>query len=373
MKMKYTKLTRNNRRKRIGNLVAGILKHYGEASVENLTNYVQNRSDQPYKFICSAVRRTLQNGIRLGFVVKHKNKYSWSHQTYEVDANRVGGEGHKSLVPDERLLKEFRTSISKCKRFHSKGTQPGGPGNCKGRDLISFEPCSHLVDPGSELCWFHRNLRYYYVYQTIFAEIFWQGRLIMPQYIMERFNKIRDHADVGDSIQRFLLFLWNHFQYIQGEDDSDYVRDILVVKENTIRGYCAGIDFATTEEPCINPKNICDRHYFVITMLKCFVKSIFSIGAEPHEFYSLQSSNIEHVFEIAESSHDTDAAVSTYYTYFLPADELEFQFDEIKDKVIKFSECDSVKGYLGLVARIDMVTITRMVKFEIIFCFSDFM
>lgn len=87
--MNSTKFNYDHKRQRIGNLVTGILNHFGESSAENLTQCIKNRSNEKMENIYSTVRRSLRCGLRHGFLVKtDSNKYSLSCRYYQTDSER---------------------------------------------------------------------------------------------------------------------------------------------------------------------------------------------------------------------------------------------------------------------------------------------
>lgn len=137
--MKKAKINQNNCKKRLGNLVTGILHSFGDSSVENLTQCVRNLSSKPMDYIHTAVRRTLHNGLRFGFIIKQNHKYSLSSRTQETDIS----------------FEAFDEVLGKCEQANADRGCHESPNKCDGLDLITLGPCNRDRQRKRGFCVFH--------------------------------------------------------------------------------------------------------------------------------------------------------------------------------------------------------------------------
>lgn len=287
--MRSTKIRENNRKKRIGNLVTGIVNSFGEISLKNLTHHVNNHAKQSIEYISSAVRRSLHVGVRCGFFLKHNKKYSLANRNYKTDGDGRGarGEYERSAVDKARDARRYEN----CGKIHDDCNYVGRYlGRCEALDLLTFERCTREHTDGENFCGSHSQLEFLFFYRQIFTHRFSETSVLnillnnpeMSKRIREPFSGRRPNVHEINNFMKpaeeiYLGFFEKYYSFIffGYEEHRELMEKIFQNKFTATdegRSGCRGIDLRTGLL-CNNPvfgKNTCFIHYHIKTITKGF-------------------------------------------------------------------------------------------------------
>lgn len=213
--MKTTTKRQQNRKRNVGNLVTGILYTFGANSIESLASHVQQCANQPLEYVCSAVQRTLRNGVRYGFLVKQNNKYSLSGRTNRTDyddAYLACKDGIEDVCVTAKRKKEA----------------------CCGLNLMLFKRCSrrslkYRYGDSHETytniyCMFHSKLHYYLIYRELFI-----GYFTEIESVLEKSGRLTDVVEKSHKTKKDKDIIKNASAYISNFLDK-YTKIILDIE-----------------------------------------------------------------------------------------------------------------------------------------------
>lgn len=317
--MKITKVNQNQRRRSYGNLVAGFLNYFGDASAENLTRHIHTRSNRSMAEISSAVRRTLGHGRMQGFLVKKNRKYSLSGRSNETDCDRgrnttsSSGFSHRSSDTLTRSGSGTRRDPSSCTRRdphppeshekpkHSKmekeckeacdvqceDEENRTATSCPAKNLLTHLQCDRSVPPATakertkEFCNPHTQLDKAFKYRILFTKTFLEQDVQnaisrhdakLYEHIQEEKSIFSDNEEKDNEIQvteDYLKFLKRYYNFIFKPSENNFCDNELVLKVLMFRyhvnfdtagtGGCRGVDFGTGGK-CVRRERLTQLH-----------------------------------------------------------------------------------------------------------------
>ncbi|KAG4075370.1 hypothetical protein HA402_003161 [Bradysia odoriphaga] len=290
-KMNSRKINFNRNKKRIGNLITGILHQFGESTVQNLTKNVSIRSNQSMDYIGSAVRRSLRCGARTGFIVQTGQKtFKLPFQCYETDGK----------------IKYNSAEYEECyKRQHQKEKSSGiTTRECPGINMIDHKKCTSPVirHPDANYCNFHLNVIKYLKYMKHFVDKFYEDGIIKNEILKsEKSKAFWDHLykiERKKTVvyqERLATFLRNYKNFILGrhknfwmenfppnhEEKQDEEKQDKKLHKSPAKEKCAGINIKDGKE-CSNEADtswpgeqhdLCTEHQYISVILKVFGRS----------------------------------------------------------------------------------------------------
>ncbi|KAG4075373.1 hypothetical protein HA402_003164 [Bradysia odoriphaga] len=215
--MNSRKINFNRNKKRIGNLITGILHQFGESTVQNLTKNVSIRSNQSMDYIGSAVRRSLRCGARTGFIVQTGQKtFKLPFQCYETDEK----------------IEYNRAKYEECyKRQQEKKGATTTKDICYARNLIDHEKCTSQ-NKKIGYCYFHSDVFKYLQYIIDFVDNFYKIKGIKDEIwkykkyaaFWDRIDRIENEKISGYK-KRLLTFLKAYKKFLLGISDDFWMKE----------------------------------------------------------------------------------------------------------------------------------------------------
>lgn len=327
--MKSTKIRRINRKKTdMGISVTAILNYLGEASFENLTHHVRNRSNQSMEYICSAVQRTLQYGVRNGFILKRKEKYCLSGRNYVTDSPEP--------TPFNRQL------FDQCEGVHSACLGNEANNTCSAMDLLTLDHCKRKTNNNERYCTVHNHLNHLFGYRMLFTknikEVAWSGITSEFKISIERISQ--------KSLDKYLEFLEKYYEYIFNySNTTPATRGLIkrVLNRTTWADtVCIGMNVETGEQcnASADAGMSCWHHRYILFIMKCF--SHCNIGDQEKERIYFDGFNYkEQLFQSLQTSKWSG---------------------ELKEGVQLVPDC--IRRYLAFIVRLECVMIAPSVRTE---------
>ncbi|KAG4067721.1 hypothetical protein HA402_005493 [Bradysia odoriphaga] len=265
------KITFNRRRQRIGNLITGVLKHFGKSSAENITENVLKCSNQQMDYVSSAVRRALRCGTEWGYLVKTgDNTFCLPHQNYEIDADDPFVNLYYPADYEFCINKQLKEGYS-----------------CEALDLLTQKKCTNLT-PFSQnrFCLVHMQLQNLLKYRIDFISQCTEKDLqdyLQKNYAALFATKIKEILKHKKSLLTFLEGYNHHiFEPVPNHPLYDTLFGKLEDPKFGSRG-CSGkclkngdscqndtIENWFSEDP--TPK-LCEEHSVISLLLKGFSRS----------------------------------------------------------------------------------------------------
>lgn len=371
MKVKITnqvEARRSHKRKEIGQVVTRLLKNLKEASAENVVGLASRHLNRSSAQIFPAVKRTLNYGVRNGFIIKRGNKFSLSSkQNYETDNDKYDGRyKNYPIVQIRDVLKGASSSfVETCKKGTKKicETTPTDK-QCVAMDLITFVQCNYKISSQhSELCEHHQRLRVIFHYKKVF---FTNLESILPLYdqvgidpkIRKRINSLQLYHERANVIDSYVQFLEKYSRFIfQEHDDTqngDLIKRVLLCAnklEDANKSGCVGVNLedgfrCSERRQKIGRKRSphCQVHQTLHTFHKLFTHPYLAGDG-------LHSNMVEAVFNIQNRLNDTFS-------------------DEEKELLLDLPNC--LRTYVEVVTRLEDRAINQVID-EIIYkhCYTN--
>lgn len=359
--MKKAKTIQNDRKKRLGNLVTGILNSFGESSAENLSEYVRIRPGQPMDHIRCGVRRTLDNGMRLGFLMKRKNKYSLAGRTHQTDC--IPWQYDENFKACEKAKVDLKCSQT-------------GERICRARNLITFVQCKSATGPLKYLCTFHGGLRYYLLYKKLFfTTLSNQIHSNTPLMIfLKKGGAFKKLTKKPKGITRDMFTQYQDTACLNLIHYATYYSNFIFYFNNLFIGSilsrfrlpknrfnCNGLLLTNPASYCTDSTTInkpCKMHFQMHALTKCFT--------HPKGF-SYANGLSEDAIEMVFADHPTITTVDSR-AFHLGSN---VSVAEVKRQLKAFITPKCIDQYLAIVSRLDDQAIVG-VKIINLVCFLDF-
>lgn len=224
------------------------------------------------EYICSAVQRTLQFGVRHGFLVKRKEKYCLSGRKCETDS------GIRTRTFDT-------ASHAHCESLHKEcvGTEMN---RCSAMDLLTLDQCHRKnVSELNTMCTVHTHLQDLFCYRFLFSQYIKVGTWSRTSTMSDRIQKINEFT-----LQKYLAFFSKYFDYIfhyhkVTVEDRILIRKVLN-RSTCLDTPCIGMNLETGDQcnAAARAGHACWEHHQFLSIMKCFSHCEISGGEMEHEY-----------------------------------------------------------------------------------------